>query len=321
VTLTLPSPLSARTGVVGGVEDFRCDPVLNLRLVCDHVVVTDDTAVAADRFPANSADGIDHLSGALVAVLAGALLSVTADVGALALLVAVALTQTALVAAWVFGTALPGRIGAIVIGALAAGGSDTIVSLRPHSQLGALLPVLGLVLPAMFIHQLTRGVVRNRVVESLSDIALLIVAVVALAALLQLRHEQLGEKTAYAVALIAPAALVVGHLVDMVLPAPRFDPTVPRGLVGVLASAGVAGLVGKLTLGGQLEFAAGRSVFLGASIGVLVALFAVGAGFIEHATSLPATARAMRLRPVFSTLLPIAVVAPVAYLLCLAIHA
>ena len=287
-------------------------------------MVTDDAALGTDgasRASASDAGGIDHVSGAAVAVLAGVLLAVTAHAGALALLVAVAVTQAALVGSWVFGTALPGRIGAIVISALAAGGADTIVSLRPHSQLGALLPVLGLVLPAMFIHQLTRGVVRNRVVESLSDIALLVVAIVALSALVQLRHELLGEKTAYAVALIAPAALVVGHFVDMVLPAPHFDPKVSRGLLGVLASAGVAGLVGRLILGGQLEFAAGRSVFLGASIGVLVALFAVGAGFIEHATSLPAAGRAVRLRPVFSTLLPIALVAPVAYLLCLAIRA
>jgi hypothetical protein len=89
----------------------------------------------------------------------------------------------------------------------------------------------------------------------------------------------------------------------------------------VVVGGVVAALIGQLQLGGELEFTQGRALFLGAAIGVLVALFAVGASFIQMATSLPTTGRAVRLQPVFGTLLPIALVSPVAYLLCLAIHA
>ena len=282
------------------------------------------TETAAAGLPLDdtpTAPQIDHASGAVVAILAGALLAICAHLGALALLIAVAVVQGALIGAWILGTGLPGRIGAAIMAAMAAAAADTVVSVWPHGQLGELLPVLGLMLPAAFVHQLTRGVVRNRVVESLSDISVLIVAVVALAALIQLRHEALPPLTAYAVTLAVAAALTVGHFVDLLLPAPRFDADVRRGLPAVVAGALVSALVIQLELGSELDFSGGRALFLGAAIGVIVALFAVGSGFIQVASSLPRTGRAVRLQPVFGTLLPIALVAPVAYLLCLAIHA
>jgi hypothetical protein len=263
----------------------------------------------------------EHASGAVVAILAGAVLAVGAHVGALALLVVVAVAQAALIGSWVFGTGLPGRIGALLIAGAAAAASDTVVSVWPHGQLGTLLPVVALAVPVAFVHQLTRGVVRNRVVESLSDISVLVVCVVAFAALVQLRHEQLPVRTAYAVVLVIAAALAVGHFTDMVVSVPRFDPDVSRGLLAVVASGVVGALVGRLTLDGEVEFADGRAIFLGAAIGVLAALFAVGSAFIQHATSLPISPRPRRLRPVFGALVPMALVSPVAYLLCLAIHA
>lgn len=276
--------------------------------------MTDDVATAVSP-------GLDQVASAVVAILGGLLLGFGAHAGQLPLLVTVAVVQAALIGSWVFSTGLPGRIGAIVIAAMAAGGADAVVSVFPRGQLGALLPVLGLALPVMFVHQLTRGVVRNRVVESLSDIALLVVAIVALASLIQLRHEALGDKTSFAVALAMTGALVVGRFVDLVAPVPHFDPEVPRGLLAVLGSAIVAGLLGQLVLGGELEYTSGRAGFLGAAVGIVVALLAVGAGFVQQATSLPSTPRAVRLRPVADTLLPIGLAAPVAYLLCLAIHA
>ena len=143
-----------------------------------------DISAASDPANAHSDAGsdapslvFDHASGAVLAILAGVLLSVTAHIGALELLVGVAVAQAALIGSWIFGTALPGRIGALVIAGCAAAGADTVVSVWPHSELGTLLPILGLALPAAFVHQLTRGVVRNRVVESMSDIAVLIIAV------------------------------------------------------------------------------------------------------------------------------------------------
>ncbi len=264
---------------------------------------------------------VDHAAGALVAIIAGAVLVVGARWGALELLIAVAIVQAALVVAWVIGTGLPGRIGAVVLSAMAAGAADTVVSVWPHGQLGELLPVLGLMLPVAFVHQLTRGVVRNRVVESLSDISVVIIATVSLAALVQLRHELLPERTTYAVALAIAAALVGANFVDLVFPVLRFDASVRRGLPAVVVGAVVAALIVQLELGGELEFTSGRALFLGAAIGVLTTLFSVGASFIQVATSLPTSGRALRLQPVFATLLPVALAAPVSYLLCLAIHA
>ncbi len=100
----------------------------------------------------------------------------------------------------------------------------------PHGRLGTLLAVLGLALPVMFVHQLARGAARVQVVSSLSAVAVLVLAEVSLPALLQLRHEfgagALGGRVvATAVAAVA-GALVVGCLVDLVMPAPRFDPAV-----------------------------------------------------------------------------------------------
>ena len=112
-----------------------------------------------------------------------------ANAGPGQLVLGVAIVQGVLIVAWVFGTDMPGRIGALIIAVLAAVASDAVMSAWPHSQLGPLIGVLGLAVPAMFVHQLARGVVRSRVVESLSAVAVVVVATVALSALIQLRHE------------------------------------------------------------------------------------------------------------------------------------
>ena len=41
--------------------------------------------------------------------------------------------------AWVFGANMPGRIGALIIAALAAVASDAVMTAWPHSQLGPLI--------------------------------------------------------------------------------------------------------------------------------------------------------------------------------------
>ena len=272
-----------------------------------------DAPTAAPR------SGINHLGSAAVAIVVGAALTVAANLGAVQLLVAVAVMQGLLVISWVLGTGLPGRIGGFLVGALAAAGADVVVSKWPHGQLGTLLGVLALAVPAMFVHQLTRGVVRVRVTESLSDIAILVVAVVALSALMQLRHETDGKVMVTVVVLAAAGALVVGHLVDAVHPRPRFDPTVSRGFLAVILATGAATAISYLRLHNSIEFTAGRAAVLGAAVGGVVSLFAVGAAFVEQTSSAP-TGSTRFLRPIFGVLLPLSLVAPVAYLLCLAIR-
>lgn len=261
----------------------------------------------------------------VVAALAGGGLFFTARSGALVLLVAVAVIQAAFAFGWALGTAMPGRRGAIVVAALAASGADVAASVWPHGRLGTLVAVLGLALPVMFVHQLARGAARVQLVSSLSAVALLVLGEVSIVALLQLRHEftdsTLGGRVAAAVAGAAAAALIVGYLVDMVLPAPRFDPEVPRGVLALVASAAVGAAIGYLTLGDQYAFANGRAIFVGAAVGALAGLLAVASAFIEHTTPEPASSSRRLLRPVFAALLPLCVLAPAAFLLCLAIRA
>lgn len=283
-----------------------------------HVTDTDDPVPAAgtERVQAGSL---------AVAIVAGVALAVTARTGALALLIAVAATQALLASAWVFCTRMPGRKGALVLAALAAAGADVSVSVWPHGKLGTLLAVLGLAVPLLFIHQLMRGAARNRIVRSLSSIALLVLSEVALAALPQLRHEfgtQTGGRVVAGVVAAAAGALVVGYLVDLIAPLPRFDPDVPRGLLGVIASAGLGGSLGYLLLQSDRvdDFAGGRGAFIGASLGALVGLLAVGVAFAERELPVPAGGAGLRWRPFVGVLVPIAVLAPVAFLLCLAIR-
>lgn len=262
---------------------------------------------------------VNHLGGALTALIVAGALVATARLGATPFMIAIAAAQGLLVLTWVLGTALPGRLGGLVAGGLAAAGADLVVSRWPHGQLGTLLGVLGLVMPALFVHQLTRGVVRTRVVESLADIAVMVVAVVSLAALVQVRHETGGTLMVSGVVLAAGGALVVGHIVDMVAPMPRFDRDVPRGLLAVIAGVAVGAAAGYLRLRNTVEFTSGRAALLGGAIGGMVSLFAIGAAYVEYA--LRPGSRIQRIsRPVFGALISLGLVAPVGYLLCLAIR-
>lgn len=257
------------------------------------------------------------------AVVVGGGLTAAARGSAAALLVAVAVGQALLAIAWVFGTMLPGRKGALLIAVAASGASDAVTSVWPHDRLGTLLPVLGLAVPAMFAHQLMRGAARVQVVSSLAAVALLVLGEVGFAALLQLRHEfgtsSGGKVAAAAVAAIA-GGLVVGCLVDMLLPAPRFDPSVARGLLGLIGAAGVGCSLGYLMLRDEVQFGTGRAAFTGAALGALAGLLAVACAFVLHTTPEPPTELSRRARPLIGAVLPVAVIAPVAFLLCLAIR-
>lgn len=258
------------------------------------------------------------------ALVVGGGLAATARVSATALLVAIAVAQALLAFAWVYGTQMPGRKGGLILAGMAAAAADVTASVWPHGRLGALLAVLGLAVPVMFVHQLTRGAARIQVVSSLSAVGLLVLAEVSLPALLQLRHEfgagAAAGKVASAATAALAGALVVGCLVDLLLPAPRFDSAVPRGLLGLIAAAGLGGSLGYLLLHDSAAFPNGRAPFVGAALGALAGLLAIATAFVLHTTPEPAAGYARRLRPVLAGVLPLAVLAPVAFLLCLAIR-
>lgn len=259
----------------------------------------------------------------VAALVVGAGLVVAARASAIALLVAVAVVQALFAMAWVFGTAMPGRRGAVIIAVMASAAADTVTSNWPDGRLGPLLAVLGLTVPAMFAHQLLRGAARVQVVSSLAAVAFLVLSEVSLAALLQLRHEfgtDVGGKVASTVTAAVGGALVIGCLVDLLLPAPRFDAAVPRGLLGLVAAAGLGGSLGYLMLKDVGQFGGGRGMFTGAALGALAGLLAIAAAFVLHTTPEPPTSLGRRMRPTIGALLPIAVIAPAAFLLCLAIR-
>lgn len=274
--------------------------------------------VAVDRAP------VQLVGTAVAALLVTAVLAWAARTGAVELLVAIAAVQALLAVVWVFAVRLPGRVGGLLIAAGAAVVTDVAASVWPHSRLAATTAVLGLAVPAMFVHQLARGAGRVRVAASLGGIALLVVAEAGLPALLQLRHEftavSIEGDAALAVVVVVGGALVAACFADMVYAAPRFDDDVPRGLLGVAVATLVSAALGHLLLRSGVSFGSGRGAFVGAAVGVCTALLAVGASYLDAELPSDGSPGARRSRALLPVLVPFALVAPVGLLLCLAIR-
>jgi hypothetical protein len=121
---------------------------------------------------------------------------------------------------------------------------------------------------------------RPDLVSSLSGGVLLFCAIGALAALLLLGRGPGGAGRALVVLVAVGAALVAGHLVDLVLPRPQIAPGVPRGLPGlvvaVLVGAAVTFLVRELA-----EPAGGPAALAyGAVLGLVAGLMGLAASYV-----------------------------------------
>lgn len=258
-----------------------------------------------------------HLPAAVLAVVAVALvIGLPQLLDGLGLLAAVLVLQLGLVPAWVLVTGIEGFAGALAVGAAAAVAADLVLVLPERPSLGGLLAVFGVGFLAVVAQQMLRRP-RHDLVASLSGGVLLFVVVGALGALLLLGRGPGGEGRA-AVALAAiGAALVVGHLVDLVLPRPRLATDVPRGLaallLAVLAAAAVAWLLRNVgELSGDLT-AAG----FGAVLGGITAVTAVAASYVvveatEGAGGQLGPQVSLWSLPVVQVVVPIAAAAPVA---------
>jgi hypothetical protein len=258
---------------------------------------------------------VDRVQAMVVTIFGTAILAATAAAGTAALIAGIAAVQALLILGWVLGTSMPGRIGGVIIGSLAVGSADVVVAHWTRSALSPMLATFGLAIPAMFIHQLTRGVVRTRVVESLSGIALIMVIGVSLTGYLVLRHEFDAPIVTVAAIGSAGVAVTVSCLVDFVWARPHFDPAVGRGLTGVALAVAAAAGVAFAVLRDRPEFTVGKGALLCAAIGALAALVSVGISFIAHGLREQDSGR--RLRPLPIGLAPLCLVAPVAYLLFL----
>jgi hypothetical protein len=264
-----------------------------------------------------------------VVVLLGLLLGFCGGYGATALLVAIAITQAIAIVSWVYGTQVIGRKGAILLGAMAAAASDVCISLWPQSRLGALLGVFALAIPVLFVYQLARGVARHNVVASLSGISALIVVAIGPAALLQLRHEFTDETSSSrvvgSVIAVMAGGLALSLLVDAISPFPQFDAAVRRGVMGVLASAGLGASIGYLALQSPTrhDFSHGRGALVGLILGLLVALLSVAAAFAMYSVRPLDGANqtfARWSRIVLVAVVPLAFLSPVAFLICVAVR-
>jgi hypothetical protein len=259
-----------------------------------------------------------HLTAALVAVVVTAGLVVATGWDRPGILVMVAVLQALLVPAWVHGTALPGRIGATVLGLGAAAAADVALLVRDRVSLMVLVGVLGLALPAMLAHQLTRGVVRVRVTESLAGIAVLLTAVVALSSLIALARAVDGPRLVAALVVGAGAGLAVARVVDAVAPAPRLAEDVAHGVLAVVAAGLTGAAGGALLAAGARQLDAAGGALLGAVVAVLAALVAVGVGYLAATSQSPRRGTLVAMA-YLAVVLPLGLAAPVGYLVSLAV--
>ncbi|MGY1718486.1 hypothetical protein ACI8AG_05515 [Blastococcus sp. SYSU DS0552] len=252
-----------------------------------------------------------HLSAAGLAVVAAGLLAgLPAAVGEVGALAAVLVLQLALVLSWVLATGMQGFAASLAVGTAAAVAADLALALPEDPGPGGLLAVLGIGFLAAVLQQMLRSP-RHDLVDSLAGSAVLVTAVGALAVLLPLGRADDGRLAT--IALVAGVALLVGHLVDQVLPRPQLAPGVPRGLLGivlaVLAGAGTAWAVRDLA-----ELGALRAPAVGAVVAGVVALVAVAGSYLAVETTSEGQAEALSpwAPTVVQVVLPFAACAPVA---------
>jgi hypothetical protein len=254
-----------------------------------------------------------HLPAVGAVVVATGLLAglpvVWGDAGLVAAVIAV---QLALVGAWVVAVGVRGFLGSLVIGAAATAGTDLALLLPDRARLDSLVAVLGLAFLAAVVHQMLRPAPRRYLVASLAGVVLLVCAVCALGVLLTVGRLDGGPRLVTTAVLVVGATLLVGHLVDLVLPRPQIAVGVPRGVLGLVVGvlAGIAVAVfreGATSLQDALA-----AVTTGTVLGSVAALTGLGASYVvaeraEHGWSLS----------VVQAVLPLAAAAPAAYALAL----
>ena len=213
---------------------------------------------------------------AAAVVLLVALPELLGDLGRLA---AVIVLQLGLVLVWVLVTGIQGFAGSLTVGAAAAVAADLVLVLPARPAMGGLLTVFGVSFLAAVLQQMVRRP-RPELVASLAGTALLLAVTGALATLLLLGRTDAGHGRALVALLAVGAALVAGHLADLVLPRPQLADGVPCGLLGlvlaVLAGA-VVTFLGRDVSGTVDALAA---VIYGAVLGGVAGLVSLVASYV-----------------------------------------
>jgi hypothetical protein len=255
----------------------------------------------------------------LTVLAVGLLIGLPEALGDLGRLAAVLVLQLGLVLAWVLVTGIQGFTGSLTVGAAAAVATDLLLGLPERPSLGGLLVVFGVGFLAIVLQQMFRRP-RQELVASLSGGVLLFCIVGALGALLLLGRTPGGDGRAALALAAVGTALLVGHLVDLVLPRPQLAGDVPRGVVGlvlsVLAAAAVTWFLRDVGDLAGVVTAAG----FGAALGGAAALTAVAASYLVVETTavqgrgddVEGPQVSLWALPVVQVVLPIAAAAPVA---------
>jgi hypothetical protein len=259
-----------------------------------------------------------HLPAAVLSALAVGLLvglpELLGDVGRLA---AVLVLQLGFVLAWVITTGLQGFAGSLAVGAAAAVAADLALVLPERGTVGGLLVVFGLGFLAVVLQQMFRRP-RPELVASLAIGVLLFCAIGALAALLLVGRARAGPDRALVVLLAVGAALVAGHLVDLVVSRPQLTPGVPRGVLGLAVSVLAGAAVTFLGRGLGEPSAGPAALVYGAVLGLVAGLMALAASYVVvEATATGADRRevaagASWVLAAVQAALPLAACAPVA---------
>lgn len=253
-----------------------------------------------------------HLPAAgVVAVVAGLIALLTAAWGRPGLVVGVAGLQVVLVVGWVVTAALESPPASVGLGVAAALGADLALLLPARPQLGSLLAVLGVGFVAVIVQQMLRRR-RDELVASLSGALLLICAMCGAAALLLLGRTATDRAVAVTAVLAVGGALVVGHLVDVVLPRPRVTPEVPCGLLAVVLAVVAGALVAVLRHGADTLTDGLSSVIFGTVLGCVAALISLAGSYIVADTLTTDRPPPHWALPLVQALLPIAACGPVA---------
>lgn len=260
---------------------------------------------------------VHHLQPAALTVIAVALVAGLPELfGDRGRLAAVLVLQLGLVLSWVVVTGIQGFAGSLAVGAAAAVGADLVLVLPADPELGDLLVVLGMGFLVAVLQQMLRRP-REELVAALAGSVLLLTAVGALATLLLLGRTAAGHDRALVALIAVGVALLVGHLVDLVLPRPSVATGVPRGLLGLLLSAAAGAVVAWLARDVGGTDGAVPALVLGAALAGVTAMVALVASYVVvEATADGAPSADPSLSPwalsVVQAVLPFAACAPVA---------
>jgi hypothetical protein len=145
--------------------------------------------------------------------------------------------------------------------------------------MGPLLAVFGVGFLAAVLQQMLRRP-RNDLVFSLAGAALLLAVTGALAILLLLGRSDAGHGRALIALLAVGAALVAGHLADLVLPRPQLADGVPCGLLGLVLAVLTGAAVTFLGRDVSGTVDAINAVIYGAVLGGVAGMVSLAASYI-----------------------------------------